>query len=117
MMLRQRWFSSPGTLYHHKNVATLAMNTSTYIPAAPIAARCHLLGNIHESLTLQYSAGVNTKSMKPISWHSPLKCLQLNQCPNSCNTLTIAMVMPSQIQLCAPKNSWKVGRRERKVSN
>jgi len=92
--LRQIELSSPGWLYHHKKVAIEAKNSSTYIPAAPIAARCHLLGSIQESETLQYSAGVNTSIMKPSSWHSPPKCLHASPWPNSCSTLTTAIVRP-----------------------
>ena len=47
------------------------MITSTYIPAAPIAARFHLLGSIQLSVTSQYRQGVKTSSIIPISWHSP----------------------------------------------
>src|SRR6185436_1223340 len=91
--LRQIELTRPGVLNHHKKVAIEARNSSTYIPAAPIAARAHLLGNIQESETLQYSAGVNTRSMAPNSWHSPPKCLHDRPCPNSCSTFTTAIVM------------------------
>ena len=47
------------------------MITSTYIPAAPIAARFHFEGSIQLSETSQYRQGVNTRSIIPISWHSP----------------------------------------------
>ena len=43
----------PGSVYHQMNVAIEAITSSTYIPAAPIAARCHLFGSIQESETLQ----------------------------------------------------------------
>src|SRR5205809_8122373 len=88
------WLNKPGVLNHHMNVAQDARNNSTYIPAAPIATRCHLLGSIQESETLQYKAGVNTSIMKPSSWHSPPKCLHDSPCPNSCSTFTVAIVMP-----------------------
>src|SRR5262245_52669527 len=92
--LREIEFSSPGELYHQTKVAMDARNSSTYIPAAPIAARCHLLGSIQESETLQYRAGVKTRSIAPSSWHSPPKCLNERPWPNSCSTLTVAIVMP-----------------------
>ena len=57
-------------------VAIEASTSSTYMPAAPMAARCHLFGSIQESETLQYRQGVSTSIMTPISWHSPPKCLQ-----------------------------------------
>ena len=53
IVFRQMWFSSPGSVNHQTNVATEASTSSTYMPPAPIAARCHLLGSIHESETLQ----------------------------------------------------------------
>src|SRR3954469_25877267 len=87
------------------------------MPAAPMAMRRYLLSSSQESETLQYKAGVKTSNMKPISWHSPPKCLQARPCPNSCSTLTTAIVMPNQIQFLGPKNSWKSGSRERKTSN
>src|SRR5437867_264838 len=83
---RHRWFNSPGSLSHHRNVQTEASISSTYIPAAPTAARRHLLGIIQASLTLQYRHGVSTSSMTPISWHSPPKRLHARPCPNSCST-------------------------------
>ena len=80
------------------------MITSTYMPAAPIIARCHLFGSIQESETLQYRQGVSTSSMTPISWHSPPKCLQVRPCPNSCITLVTPSVMAIQMALCRLKN-------------
>ena len=46
-------FKRPGRLYHQTNVAIEARNSSTYMPAAPIAAQWNLLGSIQESETLQ----------------------------------------------------------------
>ena len=87
------------------------------MPAAPIDARCHLLGSIQESETLQYRQGVSTRNITPISWHSPPKCLQVSPWPNSWITLVTASVRPSQIQFWAVKNWWNVGSFERKTSN
>src|SRR5262245_60161910 len=81
--LRQRWLNRPGSLNHQSSVANDARTNSTYIPAAPTAARRHLLGIIHASLTLQYRQGVKASSMTPISWHSPPNRLQARPCPNS----------------------------------
>ena len=55
-----------------------------------MAARCHLLGSIQESETLQYRQGVSTRTMIPISWHSPPKCLQVSPWPNSWQIFVIA---------------------------
>ena len=57
----------PGSLNHHRNVAIEAITISTYMPPAPIPARCHLLGSIQESETLQYRQGVSTRNITPIS--------------------------------------------------
>ena len=85
------------------NVASDARMSSTYMPAAPMAARCHLLGSIHESETLQYRQGVSTRNITPISWHSPPKCLHDSPCPNSCRTLVTARARPSQSQFFGPE--------------
>ena len=74
------------------NVQIEAITISTYMPAAPIAARCHLLGSIQESDTLQYRQGVSTRNITPISWHSPPKCLHVSPWPNSWMTLVTASV-------------------------
>ncbi len=48
------WLSSVvRSLNHQMKVAIEASTISTYIPAAPMNARCHLLGSIQESDTLQ----------------------------------------------------------------
>ena len=79
-----------------------ASTSSTYMPAAPIAARCQRLGSIQESETLQYRQGVSTRNMTPISWHSPPKCLQDRPWPNSCRTLvTHSVKREPQPVLCA----------------
>ena len=98
-------------------VAIEASTSSTYMPAAPMAARCHLLGSIHESETLQYRQGVSTRIMMPISWHSPPKCLHDSPWPNSCRTLVTARVAASRKALAGLKKSWKVGSLARNVSN
>ena len=67
MTLRQVQLSGPGSVNHQMNVQIEASTTSTYMPAAPIAARCQRLGSIHESDTLQYRHGVSTRNMTPIS--------------------------------------------------
>ena len=74
-MFRQRLLSKPGWVNHQIYVANEASTSSTYMPAAPIAALAHLLGSIQESETLQYKQGVSTRNITPISWHSPPKCL------------------------------------------
>jgi len=112
-----RLLSSPGSENHQRNVQTEASTTSTYIPAAPIAARCHLLGSIQESETLQYRQGVSTRNMTPISWHSPPKCLHDSPWANSCITLVTASVAASRSQLEGVKNWWKVGSFARNVAN
>ena len=76
--------------------AVEASSNSTYMPAAPMKARCHLLGSIQESETLQYRQGVSTRSMTPISWHSPPKCLHDSPWPNSCRILVTASTTASQ---------------------
>ena len=86
------------------NVQTLAMASSTYMPAAPIMARCHLLGSIQLSETLQYRQGVSTRISTPISWHSPPKCLQLMPCPNSCSTFVTARATASRKAFFTLKN-------------
>jgi len=43
----------PGSVNHQMNVEIDASTSSTYMPAAPIAARCQRLGSIQESDTLQ----------------------------------------------------------------
>jgi hypothetical protein len=50
---RHSWLKIPPWEFHHKNVAIEARSTSTYIPAAPIAARFHLEGSIQLSDTSQ----------------------------------------------------------------
>ena len=80
------------------NVQIEASTISTYMPAAPIAARCHRLGSIQESDTLQYRHGVSTSNITPISWHSPPKCLHDSPWPNSCRILVTASVIASQSQ-------------------
>src|SRR5262245_23039678 len=117
MVLKAILFNSPGVLNHQTKVAIEAMQTSTYIPAAPINARCHLLGSIQESETLQYRHGVSTSSITASSWHSPPKCLQESPWPNSCSTLVAHIAAASQIQLLAPKNSWNEGSLRLNVSN
>ena len=117
MMFRHMWFSKPGSLNHHKNVAIDAKISSTYMPAAPTAARFHLSGCIHESETLQYSAGVNTSSMKPISWHSPPTFLHDSPWPSSCRIFVPASVNPSSSQFPVPKKLWNAGSRAMNVSN
>ena len=67
IVLRATWFNNPGALNHQTNVAIEAMHTSTYMPAAPMKARCHLLGSIQESETLQYRQGVSTSIITPSS--------------------------------------------------
>src|SRR3954471_1520384 len=99
------------------NVQIEANISSTYMPAAPIAARCQRLGSIHESETLQYRQGVRTRNITPISWHSPPKCLHDRPWPNSCKILVMHKVRPSHSQFCALKNEWKSGKREWKKSN
>src|SRR3954469_11274527 len=94
-----------------------ASTNSTYMPAAPMAARCQRLGSIHESETLQYKQGVRTRNMTPISWHSPPKCLQERPWPNSCRTLVTHNVKASHIQFCARKKEEKAGSGEWKTSN
>ena len=84
----------PGSLNHHRNVQIEAITTSMYMPAAPIQARCHLFGSIHESETLQYKQGVSTRNITPISWHSPPKCLQVSPWPNSWITFVMPSVTP-----------------------
>src|SRR5690348_1982346 len=98
------------------NVQIEASTSSTYMPAAPIAARCQRLGSIHESETLQYRHGVMTSIMIPISWHSPPKCLQERPWPNSCKIFVIASVRPSHSQFCAWKKLWNDGSRDWKTS-
>ena len=61
----------PPCEFHHRKVAIEARITSTYMPAAPIAARFHFEGSIQLSETSQYRHGVNTSIITPISWHSP----------------------------------------------
>src|SRR6476659_10330427 len=99
------------------NVQMEASTSSTYMPAAPIAARCQRFGSIQESETLQYKQGLRTRNMMPISWHSPPKCLQERPWPNSCRTLVTQSVSASQAQFCALKKSWKSGSREWNRSN
>src|SRR5688500_20184515 len=94
------------------NVQIEASTISTYIPAAPIAARCQRLGNIHESETLQYRHGVSTRNMTPISWHSPPKCLHDMPCPNSCRILVAVSVTAMARQFCAEQNDWNEGSRD-----
>src|SRR5688572_1870480 len=81
------------------------------MPAAPIAARRHLLAIIHESVTSQYRQGVKHSSSTPISWHSPPNRLQASPCPNSCRILTTASVAASANQFVGPKNSVLPGSR------
>ena len=50
---RHSWLKTPGWEFHHRKVAIEARINSMYIPAAPIAARCHLLGSIQLSETSQ----------------------------------------------------------------
>ena len=50
---RQMSRTIPGSANHQMNVAKMAKINSTYIPAAPITARCHLLGIRQLSETLQ----------------------------------------------------------------
>ncbi len=114
---RHRLFNNPGAENHHKKVQIEAIISSTYMPAAPIIARCHLLGSIQESETLQYRQGVSTSTMMPISWHSPPKCLQARPWPNSCNTLVTPNARASKKALCMLKNCWNSGSLERKTSN
>ena len=59
--------NSPGSENHQRKVQIEANTISTYMPAAPMQARCHLLGSIQESETLQYRQGVSTRTMTPIS--------------------------------------------------
>src|SRR5947209_1460560 len=91
-MFRHKWCISPGRVNHHRNRASDESTVSTHIPAAPIAIRCHLFLSIHESLTSQYSVGLNTRMMTPISWHSPPKCRHDKPCPSSCSTFIPASV-------------------------
>src|SRR5262245_34436308 len=93
------------------NVHIEASTISTYIPAAPIAARCQRLGSIQESETLQYRQGVRTRNMMPISWHSPPKCLHDNPWPNSCRILVTHNVSASHSHLSWPKNVLNSGSR------
>ena len=60
-------FMSPGSLKNHRHRQIDANPISTVIPAAEIAIRGHLPGNIQASDTLQYRQGVNTSSITPIS--------------------------------------------------
>ena len=64
---RAIWFSRPGSENHQRKVAAAARFSSTKIPAALTAARCHLLGNRQESVTSQYKQGVKTRSITPRS--------------------------------------------------
>ena len=50
---RQRLLQQPRLANHQMKVAIEASTSSTYMPPAPMAARCHLLGSIQESETLQ----------------------------------------------------------------
>ena len=106
---RQRLCNRPGSVNHQRKVQIEASTSSTYMPAAPMAARCHLLGSIHESETLQYRQGVSTRIIMPISWHSPPKCLQVSPWPNSCRTLVTPSTTASQKALWMLKNWWNVG--------
>src|SRR5258707_4333322 len=83
--LRHKWCNSPACVNHHANKASDESTLSTHIPAAPMAIRCHLFLSIHESLTSQYSVGLNTRKIMPISWHSPPKCRHVSPCPSSCS--------------------------------
>src|SRR5271157_2058617 len=106
MMFKQRLFKSwPGMLNHQIQVATEARTNSTYMPPAPMAARAHLLGNSQESDTLQYRQGVSTRTITPISWHSPPKCLHIMPWPNSCSTLVTPSVQDSKRAFSKLKNS------------
>src|SRR5271157_2370329 len=96
MALRQTLLKSPGSENHQMKVQAEASTSSTYIPAAPMAMRCHLLGSIHESETFQYRQGVSTRIITPISWHSPPKCLHVRPWPNSCRTLMTPSTTESQ---------------------
>src|SRR5687767_3949168 len=117
MVESANWFTMPGSLNHQTYVAMLAITSSTYIPAAPINARCHLLGSIQESLTLQYKQGVSTRNITPISWHSPPKCLHDMPWPNSCRILVAVSVIARASQFCAEKNELNDGSRDWKTSN
>ena len=99
------------------NVQIEASTISTYMPAAPMAARCQLFGSIHESDTLQYRHGVSTRNITPISWHSPPKCLHDRPWPNSCRILVTMSVTARAIQFWASKNEWNDGSRDWKTSN
>src|SRR6476646_4027937 len=109
-MLRHRWCSSPGCVNHQTNSATDESTDSTHIPAAPMAMRCHLLGIIQESLTSQYSVGLKTRMITPISWHSPPKWRHVRPCPNSCRIFVAARVRYMYTRLGQPKNCLNSGR-------
>ena len=91
--------TTPGWAYHQTIVATAASTSSTIMPAAETAIRCHLLGNRQASLTSQYRHGANTSSMKPSSCTSPPKCLQASAWPSSCSTFTAPIASSSQRQI------------------
>ena len=53
IVFKHKELNRPGWLNDHRNVHTEARISSTYMPAAEIAMRCHLFGSIQESDTLQ----------------------------------------------------------------
>ena len=66
-VFKHKWCSRPDSVFHHRKTAMAEITISTYIPAAPIAIRCHLFLSIHESETSQYRQGMKTNSIIPIS--------------------------------------------------
>src|SRR5262249_1410888 len=78
--------------------------------------RFHLLGSVHESETLQYRHGENTRNNNPISWTSPPNFLQLSPWPNSWITLTTPSAIQRYTTVLKLKNSWYDGSLLRKVS-
>src|SRR3954471_11934526 len=99
------------------NVQMDANTSSTYMPAAPIAARCQRLGSIQESETLQYRQGVSTRNITPISWHSPPKCLHVSPWPNSWMIFVTASTIIIQKALPTVKNWWNDGSLDWNTSN
>src|SRR5262249_51548687 len=85
------------------------------MPAALMMMRCHLLGSVQASETLQYRAGDRHRSRAPISWTSPPKALQLRPWPNSWITLTTPRAIHRYMIVLKLKNSWYDGSRSRKV--
>src|SRR5262245_45818753 len=85
------------------------------MPAELMMMRCHLLGSVQASDTLQYKHGEKTRNRRPISWTSPPNVLHDNPCPNSWMIFTAPRATHRYATVLKVKNSWYAGSFETKV--